>query len=126
MNDLTVQMRWLLRIFCFWAAICLVLWIVFQDAQPYISGLLLGSAVSLLNAAHLAMKIHQISDAVMLNQKKRLSVGFVSRICFVLIAIMLASKLPQFSVLFTIIGFMFAPLTLLIHSIIRGLVNKKS
>ena len=126
MNDLTAQMRELLRIYCLWLAVCLVLWIVVQDAKSYLAGLILGSSISYINAVHLGRKIVQISEAVATNQTKRLSIGFISRICFVLIAVMLASKLTQFSVLFTIIGFAFAPLVMLVIGIIRGIksVNK--
>lgn len=126
MNDLTAQMRELLRIYCLWVAVCLVLWIVVQDAKSYLAGLILGSSISYINAVHLGRKIVQFSEAVTTNQTKRMSIGFVSRICFVLIAVMLASKLTQFSVLFTIIGFAFAPLVMLVIGIIRGIksVNK--
>lgn len=126
MNDLTAQMRELLRIYCLWVAVCLVLWIVVQDAKSYLAGLILGSSISYINAVHLGRKIVRFSEAVTTNQTKRMSIGFVSRICFVLIAVMLASKLTQFSVLFTIIGFAFAPLVMLVIGIIRGIksVNK--
>lgn len=111
MNDLSAHLRIMLRVFYIWLAGCLMVWAVFPSFKTYSAGLILGSSVSFLNALFLGRKVHFISETVVQQKAARINIGFLSRICFMLLAVMVVIKFPQFDLLFTMIGFMFAPLT---------------
>ncbi|CAM3458908.1 ATP synthase subunit I [Marinicrinis lubricantis] len=116
MIELPTQIRWLYRSASMFMAVCLMVWAIFPDIRAYAAGLFLGTFVSLINSIHLARKVVQIADMAE-GKMKRAGIGLISRFCFVLIAVMIANRLSQIDVMFTAIGFFFAPLV----SIVIGL-----
>ena len=71
-------------------------WAFFSDYRPILSGLILGLAVGLVYTRFLSMKVRGLVEHVVSQQKKRFSFGFLTRICLVLLVIMVAVKVgPQ-------------------------------
>lgn len=117
MNDLSAHLRVIMRAALFFFAACLLIWAFVVEIRPQVAGLMLGTAFSLFNAYLLSTKIQQIARAVTEVKGKRVSTGFLSRICTVLIAVMISIKLPQFDLLFTIIGLFLAQMATLLMGI---------
>mgnify|MGYP001179510149 CR=1 FL=1 len=110
MNDLSNITKPLLKATYVWLAMCLVSWLVFPAFRPYAAGLILGSVTSWVNTQFLVMKIRQLSNMVLEKKTRRASLGFISRICFALIAAMTALRFPDIDLLTTLIGFFFCPI----------------
>jgi ATP synthase protein I len=72
--------------------------------------LVLGTAISLINARILGNKIHKISEGAIANDGRRVGSGYIGRISMVLIGTMISVKFPQFHLITTIIGFFFVQL----------------
>lgn len=126
MNESATPMKSLVKAYALFVASSLIIWTLIPVIRPHLAGLILGFSVSLLNTYHLWKKVNQLSKMITNDEgkKKRFQLGFLSRICFVLIAAILALYLPQFDILFTIVGFMFAPHVILVVSLWKGILNK--
>ena len=109
MNDLSAHLKTVFRTALFWIAGCLLVWAFWPAARPYAAGLILGTVVSLMNAQLLGYRISVFTDHLVRKTGKRVSLGFVARLCVCLLAVMLADKAAQFHLVATIIGFFYAP-----------------
>lgn len=109
MNDLSAHLKTVFRTALFWIAGCLLVWAFWPDARPYAAGLILGTAVSLINAQLLGHKISVFTENLAQKTGRRVNLGFIARLCVCLLAVMLADKAAQFHVATTIIGFFYAP-----------------
>ena len=118
MNDLAYLVSTVLRIFLFWLSACLLAWAFIPGIKPVAAGLILGSSVSMINAQLLSAKVRKLSQLVVDNRFKRFSLGFVTRACIVLIAVMTAVKFAQFDLVSTIVGLLFFPAALFVGGII--------
>lgn len=96
-------------------------WILLPDYRANCLGFLIGISIGLVNIRYLAVKVRQLSDYVATNEKKRLSLGFVTRLCFTLIAIMVAVRFEQVALVWTVIGLFFLPVLLIPVSIIHSI-----
>jgi ATP synthase protein I len=110
MNDMNELMRHVFRSAMLVMSGCLLVWAFFPGLKPYAAGLILGIAVSLVNARILGHKIHQMTEGALANNGKRVGSGYVARISMVLIGTMVSVKFPQFDLISTIIGFFFVQL----------------
>lgn len=124
MNDLSAHLRVVTRAAIYLFAVSLLLWVLVEPFRPHVAGLILGTLVSLFNAHLLSIKIQQISKAMADNNGKRVNTGFLSRICMVLIAVMIGVKLSHFDLVFTIIGLFLVQLATLLMGILSAF-NKK-
>lgn len=117
MNDLSAHLKSVTRAAMFFLAACMLVWAFAVEIRPHAAGLILGTLVSLFNAHLLSIKIQQISKAMSENNGKRVNTGFISRICMVLIAVMISVKVPHFDLIFTIIGLFLVQLATLLMGI---------
>jgi ATP synthase protein I len=124
MNDLEQLLRNVFRFALFFLSACFLFWAIFPQWRPYAAGLVLGTLVSLINARILTHKIHVITQAVLQNSGARVNMGFVGRICVVLIGTMIAVKLPQFHLVATIAGFFFVQLATLVMGFVFIFQNR--
>lgn len=104
MNDLSSIVHAVTRVTFFLLSGSLLVWVLFPEQRPLFLGLIIGLAAGLLNFRYLYIKIHQVSESVVTPGGKRVSFGFLSRMCISLLAIMLAVRFDQVSVGFTVIG----------------------
>ncbi len=126
MNEPASHLKSLFKIYAIFAAGSLILWLLFPAMRTGLAGLFLGFTISILNSYHLWKKVNRLHDAILHKdgKKKRIQLGFVARLCFALIAAAIAVHLPQFDILFTIIGFMLAPHVILALSLWKAFQNK--
>lgn len=117
------QLKSIVRASLFFLSALLLLWAVFPDYRTHVNGLILGMMVSMINAWMLMLKIEAL--AVMILDKdngqtrKRINMGFISRLSLAVLTVMLAVRMPQsFNVVFTIIGFSFVPVALLLKGLL--------
>ncbi|MFC0216403.1 ATP synthase subunit I [Paenibacillus chartarius] len=118
---MNVHMKPIVRAVLLAMSVSLVIWAVFPAYRSYATGFILGMMVSLINAWLLMIKIEAISKMVAEGTKKRVNLGFVSRVCMAILAVMVAVKLPQVDLVFTIIGLFSVQL----GTLVMGLVTKK-
>ncbi|MCL6601913.1 MAG: ATP synthase subunit I [Paenibacillus sp.] len=79
-------------------------WALHEDSRPFTLGMILGLAAGLASFRYLAVKIQRLTEAVITNQGKSFSLGFVTRICFAILVVMISVKVGQFSLEATIAG----------------------
>lgn len=99
-------------------------WAFFPDYRPMISGVILGLAVGLVYTRFLSMKVRGLAEYVISQQEGRFSFGFLTRICLVLLVIMVAVKVEQVSVFGVVIGLFVPQLLTIPISIVIGARNK--
>jgi len=99
-------------------------WAFLSDYRPIITGLILGLAVGLVYTRFLSMKVRGLVEHVVSQQERRFSFGFLTRICLVLLVIMVAVKVEQVSVLGVVIGLFVPQLLTIPISIVIGARNK--
>lgn len=99
-------------------------WALLPEHRPLCNGLILGLAAGLVYVRFLSSKVRGLTSLVVGQEKKRYSFGFVTRICLVLITIMIAAKFEQVSITGAIIS-LFVPQILAIPAgIVISLRNK--
>jgi len=99
-------------------------WAFLSDYRPIITGLILGLAVGLVYTRFLSMKVRGLVEHVVSQQERRFSFGFLTRLCLVLLVIMVAVKVEQVSVLGVVIGLFVPQLLTIPISIVIGARNK--
>lgn len=113
MSDLSAHMRTIIRVILFSMLAGLLIWGVVPSIRPITAGFILGSAVSLINSYYLGQKIEKLTKLVVENKGKRAYLGFATRVCMCLLAVMVALKNPQFELASTIVGLFYAQLVIL-------------
>lgn len=93
-------------------ALCLLGWLFLAEYRPHLAGLMLGSSVSAWNMRFLGLKIQRLSEMVTQSKSKRFSLGFVSRLCMVLIAVMFAVRFEAIHLPATITGLFYGPVSI--------------
>ncbi|MDF2960906.1 MAG: synthase-like protein [Paenibacillus sp.] len=120
MND---QLRPIVRITLLILSVLLLVWAVVPAYRIYIAGFMLGMMISLINAWMLVLKIEAISRNIEQKTEKRVGLGTVSRMCMALIGVMIAIKLPQIDLIFTIIGLFSVQLATLLMGLLFSKKN---
>ncbi|TDF93553.1 ATP synthase subunit I [Paenibacillus piri] len=124
MNDLSAHLKTVQNVFLFFLSFCLAVWAIFVDYRPYLAGLMLGSAASMINARYLAWKIRKLSEKVIAapsEQKppRQAGIGFLTRAAIAGLAGLVAVRYPQHVALATTVaGYFFAQLATLVLGII--------
>lgn len=108
------QLRPIVRATLFVFSATLLIWAFAPALRVYATGFMLGMVISLINAWILMVKIEALSRNIVEKSDKRVGLGFISRICTALIAVMIAVKLPQVDLVFTIIGLFFVQMATLL------------
>lgn len=127
MSDLTSTARVVISVMSLLLSAFVLGWVVMPQYRLYITGLVLGTAASIVNARYLAIKVSQIAEFVsgQSREKRRYSLGFMTRMCIALLAVMFSIKFPQYiSLVATIIGLFITQLLLIFISIIGECMKK--
>ncbi|MNI04030.1 ATP synthase I chain [compost metagenome] len=101
MND---QLKPVVRAALLLTSVLLLVWIILPAYRAHAAGFMLGMMISLINAWILMIKIEAFSRNIVEKTEKRINLGFISRLCMCIIAVMVAVKLPQVDLVFTLIG----------------------
>ncbi len=99
-------------------------WVLFPEQRPLFAGLLLGLVGGLSYTRYLSVKVRQLAELAVSTEKRRFSFGLLTRMCVVLLTVMVAVKLEQVSLAGTLIGFFVPQLLTIPASIVVGLRNK--
>ncbi|SFJ25517.1 ATP synthase protein I [Paenibacillus sp. UNC496MF] len=114
MDDLSGHLRTVMRMTFFFLSLCFIGWAVFPDHKPIFGGLILGAAASLVNAFHLSWKVQRIGANAAAKGSKRNNLGFLTRACIGLLAVVVATRYFSFSVYGAVAGLFVAQLATLI------------
>lgn len=79
-------------------------WALHPETRIYTLGMVLGMAGGLVSTRHLSSKVRNVAHAVTTPGSRAYSLGFISRICFALLAVMFSVKVEHFSLELTIAG----------------------
>lgn len=105
MNDLTASIVNLVtRVTLLLLSAFFLGWALYAEYQPVFAGLILGVAGGLTNVRYLSVKVRQLADLAVSQERKRFSFGFVTRLCIAFLIVMIAAKLEQVSLGATITG----------------------
>lgn len=115
MND---QMKPIVRAVLLLLSVSLFVWLLVPAYRSYANGFMLGMMISLINAWILLTKIEALSRNIAEGTQKRVNLGFVSRVCMAIIAVMIAVKLPQVDLVSTIIGLFFVQMATLLMGLL--------
>lgn len=78
----------------------------------------LGTVAGLINARYLSMKVRQLAELAASQTRQRFSLGLVTRMCIVLLVVMIGMKFEQVSLVSTIVGLIFMQVVTIIVSVI--------
>ncbi|GKS14225.1 hypothetical protein YDYSY3_52250 [Paenibacillus chitinolyticus] len=116
MNDL---LKKAMRIALLLLAACLLVWALVPSVRTVAAGLSVGAIASGINALLLQRRVDLIGKTVAERGAQRMSLGFLSRLATVLLAVMIALKFPQhLDIASTIIGCFLVPFILLLVGIL--------
>ena len=121
MDDMATLLRKVFRIALWFMLICAVTGFFFVAIRPLTVGLILGTAVSIINAWSLERRTEKFIQQVIDNKRKIMSLGYTTRVLVVLIATMIAYKVPMVDLIGMTIGLVFVPLANVVVGIITGL-----
>ncbi|AZK45865.1 ATP synthase subunit I [Paenibacillus lentus] len=99
-------------------------WAVLPEYRPILAGFVLGLAIGLIYVRFLSFKVRQFIQLVVSEEQRKFSFGFITRICLVFIAVMVAVKFEQVSLITVIIGIFVPQLLTIPVSIFIGIRNK--
>lgn len=116
--ELSTYLKMFTKVTLVFLTLCLLGWMFIPDYRPYVAGWMLGSFVSALNVRYLGLKIQRLSEMIAQSTGKRYSLGFVSRISMVLIAVMLAIRFDLFHLPATVAGLFYGPVAVYILGLI--------
>lgn len=131
MNEFTAHLKTFQNVFLFFLSFCLVAWALFVEYRPYSAGLMLGAAVSMINARYLAWKIRKLTDKVIAAPPgqgipSKANIGFLTRAAVGGLAGLIAVRFPeQFALSTTVAGYLIAQLATLVLGIISVKRSKK-
>lgn len=125
MNDLTASIVNLVtRVTLLLLSAFFLGWALYAEYQPVFAGLILGVVGGLTNVRYLSVKVRQLADIALGQERKRFSFGFVTRLCISFLIVMIAAKLDQVSLGATIAGLFIPQLLTIPVSIYVSLKRK--
>ncbi|MBO2944754.1 ATP synthase subunit I [Paenibacillus sp. F411] len=125
MNDLTSIVGAVTRISYLIMAALFLGWAVYPEFRPEFAGGILGMTAGLFNFRFLSLKVRQVAQMAVDNHDKRLSFGFITRLCIGVLIAAVAIKLEQVSLGAAVAG-LFIPQVLTIPvSIVFSLRNNQ-
>lgn len=127
MADVTSIVNGVTRFTLLIMSLLLLGWAFYPDFRPEFLGGIAGSVVGLSNVRFLAFKVVQVSQlALQLDgQRRKMSLGFVTRICLVLLVVMAGIKFEQIALWSALAGAFGIQLLTMPVSIVLSLRNKK-
>lgn len=103
-------------------SVSLLVWAFAPEYRAISLGLFLGMAVGLVNIRYLALKVRQVTESVGQGKRGKMSLGFLTRLCFGLLVIMVAVRFEEHvSLAAAIAGLLLMPVLLIPVSIALSL-----
>lgn len=119
MDEFSTRLKTVQRIVIFFLSFSFMAWALIPSYRPQFAGVILGTAVSLVNAQYLAWKIRQLTNSVLEGRRRRGGLGFGTRAAISLLAVWGAYEVPEhITVWTTIAGLIFVQLATLLLGII--------
>lgn len=101
-------------------------WALYPDYRSIMTGLIMGTSAGLINVRYLSTKIRQITQLAAADSgKKRVSFGFVTRICISFLAVMVAVRFEQVSLGATLLGLFLPQILTIPVSISQSIKNNQ-
>ncbi|MCZ8514820.1 ATP synthase subunit I [Paenibacillus filicis] len=126
MDDFSGHLKTVQRIAIFFLSFCFMGWALAVNARPLFAGLILGTAVSWMNARYLAWKIGQLTTAVLEKSGRKINMGFITRAATSLLAVVIAYRFQEHVALSTTLaGLFFVQLATLLLGIFSNLRARK-
>ncbi|MDF2720354.1 MAG: synthase [Paenibacillus sp.] len=126
MNDLSARLKVTTRASYFMLCICFLSWAIFPQHKAVFAGLAIGVAASVINSLHLSWKIHQLTDLALGKTSRKTTLGFLTRACIALLAVVVSTRTFHFNLIATLAGLFFAQLATLVLGIITTVRDKQS
>jgi len=105
MDDFSAHLETVQKITLFFLSLCFMGWALFPAYRAYVSGLIVGTVASWINASYLAWKIRQLSQAAIDKTNRKINLGFVTRASVSLLAVVLSIRSGgQIALATTLIG----------------------
>ncbi|MEX2459748.1 MAG: ATP synthase subunit I [Paenibacillaceae bacterium] len=123
MNDLTALQKTVTRITFFFLSICFLGWAFLPQFAGYFSGFVIGSSASLISFNFLAWKIRRITNNVLLQNKRRVNIGFFTRAAVALLAVVISFRYEQVELVATVGGLFFAQVAAFVVGILSSRKN---
>jgi ATP synthase protein I len=115
MDDLSAHLKSVKRITFMCLSLCFIGWAVLPGYKPYFGGFIVGAIASLANAYHLFWKVNRIGANAAEQGTKRISLGFLTRSCIALLAVVVSqNEHLSFDLYATVAGLFVAQLATLI------------
>ncbi|WP_127581075.1 ATP synthase subunit I [Paenibacillus koleovorans] len=95
MDEFTAHLKAVQKVTLFFLSFCLFAWAFLPDYRPYSLGLVVGVSVSYLNAQYLALKLRQLTKAVVEKTNRRVNLGFITRAATSLLTVVIVVKNPD-------------------------------
>lgn len=124
MTDMGSIVNMITRVAFILMSASLFVWAFAPEYQASSMGFLLGVLVGLINIRYLAMKVRQVTESIANKRGGKLSLGFLTRLCFGLLVIMVAVRFEEVSLEATIIGLFLMPVLLVPVSIALSIIKK--
>lgn len=124
MDDTNSIVRTVTRLTLLMMSALLVGWAMYPEYRTVTMGMVLGMIVGLVNTSYLSLKIRNLAQAIS-SKQRQFGIGFLTRLCFSILAVMVAVKLEYFSLEATIAG-LFIPQILTVPVAIYLSVRKKN
>jgi len=114
MDEFAARLKAVTRTSFLFLSACFLGWALFPAYKEVFAGLVIGTAASLINALHLAWKINRIGDAAARQVNRRPTLGYLTRACIGLLAVIISTRTFHFDLIATIAGLFFAQLATLV------------
>lgn len=104
-------------------SVTFICWFVWPQLQTVFGGFVVGVIASLVNAYHLSWKVGRIGENAALQNKKKTTLGFLTRAAIGLLAVVLATRWFHYNLEATVAGLCVAPIVSLT---VGWVLNRKS
>ncbi len=117
MDDINGFLRKIVRATSFFLSFCLLAWAIVPEWRDVCAGLALGATASLANALFLSAKVKRITNLPPDGGRRRMGIGFWTRVAVALLAILAATRAPGINLYAVIAGLFFSQLATLLLGI---------
>lgn len=107
MDDFTAHLKAVQKFTLFFLSFCFIAWAILPEYRAYAMGLIVGTCVSYINAQYLAMKLRQLTHAVVEKTNRKVNLGFITRAATALLAVVIVVKYEEHIALSTTLAGLF-------------------
>lgn len=125
MANITSIVNVVMRVTIILLALAFMTLALYPEYKPHCIGFIIGCSAGLMNINFLARKVIKLADVVVTQSSKRFSMGFLTRMCVVLLVALFAYKFEQMSLWSAIVGMFLVQLLIIPVSIVLSLRQEK-